>query len=233
MDTWEKLKIGIAVTGTVVVMVAIHSATDLLFPDTYVSKPGYKIAGVEQPAVDLASLQRTWPAGLRREGGASNVRDYMTNIEKVSIPRSAGATAAVAAPAPQVDLGTALAAADVDKGRQTAQVCTACHTFVQGGPDVTGPNLWGVVGRDVASHGGFAYSPAMIAQPGAWNYERLDQYLANPAKAVPGNKMGFAGLRRTQDRANVLAFLATFGAGPVPLPRPEPQRAEAAPPPLG
>ena len=48
-----------------------------------------------------------------------------------------------------------------------------------------GPNLWGVVGRDIASHPGFAYSPAMTAQPGVWSYDQLYAYLGSPTRAVP------------------------------------------------
>jgi cytochrome c len=236
MDTWEKLKFGIAGAGTVLVFFVIHWITELAFPQTYVVRPGYKVAGVEEPPVDLASLQRSWPAGLNEEGGRATVRDYMINIEKASVPRSAETAPAVAAPAPQLDLGTLLAAADAQKGRQTAQVCTSCHTFDQGGPDRIGPSLWGVVGRNVASRGSFAYSSAFRAQTGSWTYERLDHYLTNPAKAVPGNKMGFAGLRKAEDRANVIAFLSTLSTSPVPFPKAEkPTVAEASPqrPPQG
>ena len=103
------------------------------------------------------------------------------------------------------------------------------HTFEQGGPDRTGPNLWGIVGRNVASHKPFTYSSAFSAQTGAWTYERLDHYLTNPAKAVPGNKMGFAGLRKPEDRANVIAFLSTLSTSRVPFPKPEkPKVVEAA-----
>ena len=219
MDTWEKLKIGAAVMGTVLVLAVIPWSADLVFPETYVARPGYKVAGVSEQAVDLASLQRSWPAGLGEQGGRANIRDYMVNIEKVSIPRSAEAPA-FATPAPQLDLGTLLAAANAEKGRQTAVVCTSCHSFEQG-QDRIGPSLWGVVGRPVASRKTFQYSSAFAAQTGAWTYERLDHYLTNPAKAVPGNKMGFAGLRRPEDRANVLAFLRTLSASPVPFPKPE------------
>ena len=233
MNTRETLKIGLVLAGTAVVMIAINWTAGQLFAQPYLSEPGYKVAGVNEPAVDLASLQRSWPGGMRLEGGRAQVHHYMSNIEKVSVPRSTDGAAAAPAPAPQVDLATALAAADATKGRQTAQVCTSCHTFDQGGPNGTGPNLWGVVGRDIASHGGFAYSPAFTAQTGAWTYERLDNYLTNPAKAIPGNKMGFAGLRRVQDRANVLAFLRTFSASPAPFPSPQPQRADAGSAPVG
>ena len=229
MDTWERLKFGAAITGTVLVMFVIHLITGLVFRETYVTKPGYKVPGVSEPAVDLASLQRSWPAGLSEQGGRANVRDYMSNIEKVSIPRSAGAPPAVAAPAPQLDLGTLLAAADAGKGRQTAQVCTSCHSFDRG-QDRTGPSLWGVVGRNVASRKTFTYSSAFATQTGNWTYERLDHYLTNPAKAVPGNKMAFAGLRKAEDRANVIAFLSTLSTSPVPYPKAERPKIVETPP---
>jgi cytochrome c len=143
----------------------------------------------------------------------------MGNIQNVVVPASAEATQPAAAPPPPVDLGTALAAADAKKGQQTAQVCTSCHSFEQG-QDRVGPSLWGVVGRNVASRPTFKYSAAFAAQTGNWTYERLDHYLTNPAKAIPGNKMGFAGLRRPEDRANVLAYLRTLSASPVPFPKP-------------
>lgn len=221
MDGWEKLKIGAAGAGTVALIVVLRGVTGLVYPQTYLAQPAYKVPGVNEPAVDLVALQRSWPAGLSQQGGGANVRHYMDNIEKVSVASSAEAPAAAAAPAPQLDLGTLLAQADVAKGKQTAQVCTSCHSFDQSGQDRTGPGLWGVVGRTVASHPAFAYSSAFKAQTGAWTYERLDHYLANPAKVVPGNKMAFAGLRRPQDRANVIAYLSTLSASPVPFPKPE------------
>jgi cytochrome c len=229
MDAWERLKFGVAITGTALSILVIHWITDLVYPETYVAKPGYKVPGVSEPAVDLAALQRSWPAGLSEEGGRANVRDYMRNIDKVSIPRSAEPPPAVAAPAPPVDLGTALAASDAGKGRQTAQVCTSCHSFDQG-QDRMGPSLWGVVGRNVASRKTFTYSSAFAAQTGSWTYERLDHYLTNPAKAVPGNKMAFAGLRKAEDRANVIAFLSTLSASPVPFPKAERPKIIETPP---
>jgi cytochrome c len=221
MDTWEKLKIGVAVTGTAFVFLVIHWTTDLVYPATYAAKPGYKVPGVDDPPVDLASLQRRWPVDLGEQGGRASVRDYMSNIKNASLPRSAEAPAVVAAPTPHLDLATLLAAADVEKGRQTARVCMSCHTFDQGGQDRIGPALWGIVGRDVAARKSFAYSTAFAAQTGNWTYDRLDHWLANPAKAVPGTKMAFAGLRKDEDRANVLAFLSTLSASRVPFPKPK------------
>jgi cytochrome c len=220
MDTWEKLKIGAAIAGTALVFLILDGVTNRVFPEKYVVRPAYKVNGVSELAVDLASLQRSWPGGLRQQGGRANVREFMSNIESVSVPRSAEAPPALAAPEPQVDLGTLLASADPQKGQQTAQVCASCHSFDQG-QDRTGPSLWGVVGRNVASRPGFQYSSAFAAQTGAWTYDRLDHWLANPAKAVPGTKMAFAGLRKAEDRANVLAYLRTLSASPVPFPKAE------------
>ena len=226
MNTWEGLKIGVAVAGTALALSAIHGIDERVFPATGFAALAYKVPGVSEPAVDLASLQRTWPAGLSEAGGRENVRGYMSNIEKVKVPTGPeGLSPTLPAPEPQVDLATLLASADLQKGRETAQVCTSCHTFEQGGPDRVGPNLWGVVGRNVASRKTFTYSSAFAAQTGSWTYERLDHYLTSPARAVPGNKMPFAGIHNPADRANVVAFLGTLSTSPVPLPKAEKPKA--------
>jgi cytochrome c len=237
MASWEKFKIGAAITGTILFMFVLRWISDLAFPETYLVEPAYKIAGVSEAAVNLGALQKSWPASFSEPWRREKLRHYMSNIEKVSVPTSAEGSPGLVAPAPPVDLGTSLAAADVEKGRQSARVCMSCHTFDQGGKDLTGPGLWNIVGRDVASHGAFKYSSAIAAEPGNWTYEQLDRYLTNPAKAIPGNKMAFNGIRNAQARANVIAFLSTLSASRVPFPKaeapktiePPTQRSEAAP----
>lgn len=185
------------------------------------ARPAYKIPGVEAPEVDLASLQRGWPQGLNGPGDAIRLRGHMSAIERSkAIAPSGAAAGSVAAPPP--DLGTLLASADPAKGASVARTCGSCHTFDQGGPDRIGPNLWGIVGRDIGARGGFAYSRAIAAQPGNWTYEQLDQYLASPARAIPGNKMAFGGIRRAPDRANLLAYLGSLNTARVPYPAPKP-----------
>ena len=88
-----------------------------------------------------------------------------------------------AGPATPLDLGTLLAAADPARGERTAQVCAACHSFGAGEPNRVGPNLHGVVGRPIAAHAGFAYSPALAGAGGRWTYEALDHFLTSPARA--------------------------------------------------
>jgi cytochrome c len=185
------------------------------YPGALASKPAEDMP----PRVDLAAVQRGWPDGVDEPGERNRLAAYLHDIERQA-PMPIAAPAAASAPAAPVDLGSLLASADANAGKQTAQVCTTCHDFSPGGPNRTGPNLWGVIGRHVASYPGFSYSPAMAAQQGAWSYDRLFTYLASPARAVPGNKMGFAGLHRPEDRAAVIKYLATLGNNPPPLPRP-------------
>lgn len=123
--------------------------------------------------------------------------------------------------APAVSLGTLLASADVKKGESAAKQCAACHDFTKGGPNKTGPNLWGIVGRKHAAHEGFAYSDAMAAKSGDdWTYEALNEFIKSPKEAIPGTKMAFGGVKKDQTRADLLAYLQTLSDNPVPFPAP-------------
>ncbi|MCA0255570.1 MAG: cytochrome c family protein [Proteobacteria bacterium] len=131
---------------------------------------------------------------------------------------TAAATTEQAAPKTLPEL---LASADAAAGQAVFKKCAACHDASSGGPNKVGPNLYGVVGRPVASHEGFAYSDGMKAHAGtvpAWTFEKLNAYLTDPKKEVPGNKMAFAGLKKDVDRANLLAWLNSQSASPQPLP---------------
>lgn len=91
----------------------------------------------------------------------------------------------------------------------TFNQCKVCHTLGAGLPNKVGPNLWGVVGRKVATAPGFAYSPAMKAKGGSWDAKMLDAYLENPKAVVPGGKMAFAGVKDAAKRKELIAWLAT------------------------
>lgn len=130
-----------------------------------------------------------------------------------------GAGAAAAEEAPKVDLGTLLAGASASGGERRAALCRSCHTFEEGGANGTGPNLWGVVGRELASHAGFNYTSALKDAGGVWTYERLDLYLKNSQEYVPGTAM-VQRFPRDDQRADILAYLGSLSANPVPFPEP-------------
>jgi cytochrome c len=101
-----------------------------------------------------------------------------------------------------------LASADVAKGKKVFSKCKACHKL-DDGANGTGPHLFNAVDRTVAGVGGFNYSPALTGLGGNWSPEALDGFLASPKKYAPGTKMGFAGLKKATDRANLIAYLQT------------------------
>jgi cytochrome c len=109
--------------------------------------------------------------------------------------------------------------ANAENGQDIFRKCLTCHTPEKGGPTRVGPNLWGIVGRKVASVPGFAYSPAMKNHAGEWNWERLATYLHKPAEAVPENKMVFEGIKDEADLADLLGYLGKLGDSPAPPPK--------------
>ena len=122
---------------------------------------------------------------------------------------------AAAASAGAAELEARLAAADSVRGKKVFRKCVACHTVEKGGRKKTGPNLWGIVGAPVGARDGFRYSKAMLAFGGTWTPERLDAYLARPRGFVKGGSMSFVGIKREQDRADVIAFLNEMGDSPA------------------
>jgi cytochrome c len=130
---------------------------------------------------------------------------------------------------PGAEILPALAKADPKKGEASVALCKVCHSFDKGAPSPIGPNLYGVVGRKIASLEGFNYSPAIKAKQseGDWTFEHLDLWLTNPQAFASGTTMAFPGLPDLHTRADVIAFLRTKSDSPVPLPEAAPAAAPA------
>lgn len=108
-----------------------------------------------------------------------------------------------------------LSAADLAKGKKIFKKCKSCHTIDSGGKKKVGPNLYGIVGRSVATSDGYKYSKALTDFGGEWTLERLDAFINKPKSTVKGTKMSFAGLKKPTDRVNLIAFLNMQSDTPV------------------
>lgn len=119
-----------------------------------------------------------------------------------------------------VDILPLLANADIKAGESLSKKCTSCHTFEKGGRHGVGPNQWGLVGSHFAHSGDYSYSQALSAMKDRkWGFQELSDFLANPKKYIPGNKMSFIGITNPQDRANLIAYLNSLSDKPLPLPK--------------
>ena len=144
----------------------------------------------------------------------------------IEVAEEAGAGGA-AAEAP-IDWGTVLPTADIKAGEAVFAKCKSCHTIEAGGANGTGPNLHGILGKKSGQHAGFAYSPVMVEHGthGVWTFQETSEFLKAPQKHLPGTKMTFVGLKKAEDRINLLAYLNTQGSN-LPFPAPNPAAAAA------
>lgn len=139
----------------------------------------------------------------------------VAGVEDVGGGGGAGASGPAALP----DFGTVLASADIAAGEKQAAKCAACHTWSKGGANGIGPNLYGIIGAKHAHLSDYSYSKAMQDKAGeTWDYVALYQFLDAPARTIKGTKMAFAGLKKSDDRINLLAYMRTWADAPYPLP---------------
>jgi cytochrome c len=138
--------------------------------------------------------------------------------EKMGYPIEGVAAEGEGGGAAEVPIASLLGSADPAKGADVFKKCAACHTVNQGGANGIGPNLYATVGEAIAQgKGGFAFSDALKAHGGKWDFDSLNAWLTSPRKFANGTKMTFAGLSNAQDRANVIVYLNSMGSN-LPLP---------------
>lgn len=127
-----------------------------------------------------------------------------------------------AAPSGPEPIAPLLASADPAAGEGVFKKCASCHNIEAGAGNKVGPNLHNVVGRDIASVADFKYSSAMTEHGNGtqWSYDELNGFLTKPKAWVSGTSMGFAGISKVEDRANLIAYLAQNTENPPAFPDP-------------
>lgn len=176
----------------------------------------FEVEGVDEPEVDLAALRRDWPQALGGRQERAELISHMSELEPAGGEHAEGGEAE--GPEPAIPLEARLAQANLARGEQLSAQCQACHSFEEGGAVRLGPTLYGIAGRAVGGYPGFEYSPVMAEHGGDWTFEELDTFLADPMGSMPGTRMIYVGVPQQQDRADVIAYLNTLSANPLPLP---------------
>jgi cytochrome c len=153
----------------------------------------------------LVFLLGNWAAELIYAGPESHGEE----VEQAYLIDTGATETAGDGGAEQVDFQAIMASADPSKGERVFTKCKACHKV--DGTNATGPYLNGVVGRPVDAVEGYAYSGALEEVVDVWTPEHLQAFLENPRGYAPGTKMGFSGLPKIEDRANLIAYLESLG----------------------
>lgn len=144
---------------------------------------------------------------------AEKLHEDAVKVEVAEASASAG-SAKVAMPEPILGL---IATADIERGKGVAKACAACHSFDNGGPNGVGPNLYGVVGAKKQAHAGYSYSGELNKTGGdVWTYAELNKFLWKPKAYASGTKMNFIGVKKAEDRAALVAYLASLNGHAAP-----------------
>lgn len=167
-----------------------------------------KVAGALIGALLFLLLVNWAGSAIYQVGEAHHGGEGEEHAQAYTIPVPESAEGGAGEEEVEIDFAALMEAADPAAGEKGFAKCKACHKV--DGTDGIGPHLNGVVGRDVASIGGFGYSDAMVAHKEVapqWTPEALQEFLADPKGVVSGTKMSFAGLKKPEDRANLIAYL--------------------------
>ena len=145
-------------------------------------------------------------------------KDLENNVVAYKVEAPEGKSSEANASETNVDLNALFAMGDVEHGKKVFKKCAACHSIKQGGGNKIGPALYSVVGRTAGSVSNYKYSKALVSYRKEWSFEELNGFLIKPAKWIKGNKMGFAGLKKDEDRASVILYLNKNSDSPKELP---------------
>ncbi len=183
-----------------------------------------------KPAAFAPGTKMTF-VGVKDEQERANIIDYLHTLshspeplpkptEAELHPAAAAAPAAAGGAPAEPSIDTLLASADPARGEADTKRlgCVACHTFVQGGKNGIGPNLWSVVGEPIAQGRDYSFSDALKKHTGNWTYALLNEWLTKPAAFAPGTRMTFVGVAKPDERADIIDYLRTLSATPQPLP---------------
>ena len=174
-----------------------------------------KVAGAVLASLLLMASLRTG-IEIFYPKGTANLSKGTIKVTSAPVEEQAAATAPAEKQDPPVE--SLLASANPSAGETAMKACAVCHSWTKGGGNKIGPNLYGVVGRDIGKEPGFSYSSAVASKGGKWTFDDLYQWIKNPKAFIPGDKMAFAGVKDPQERANIIAYLDKQSDNPLPLP---------------
>ena len=156
--------------------------------------------------------------------GIGKISDLVFHIKKPDVQgykveiKVGEATAVQASVENKVDISALLAVGNLELGKKVFKKCAACHSIKVDGKNKIGPKLWSVMFRPVGSVADYKYSKTLASYGKEWTWEEMNGFLIKPSKWIKGNKMGFAGLKKEEDRASVMLYLNQNSDSPKELP---------------
>ena len=156
--------------------------------------------------------------------GIGKISDIIFHVEKPAVEgykvevKVASASSLEESSKSQLNIAALLALGSAEDGKKVFNKCKACHSINVDGKNKIGPKLWNVMFRSVGSVADYKYSKALSSYGKEWTWEEMNGFLIKPAKWIKGNKMGFAGLKKEEDRASVILYLNENSDNPKPLP---------------